>query len=231
MLPGIIKLAADLALDVYSDDTGYPGFAKKTYIDDEADVFLRIYEDDSSIYIVTRGTDSVQDWMQNIWVEKDWFEGVKVHSGFCREAGAVLHVIRDYLAVRRSLTNQKVLYFIGHSAGGAVSVLFGLVFLEWRPRIITFGQPRVSDTKSIQRRIKDHDYVRVADCMDTVTRVPKVGYSHAGTLYYIDTSGDISPDPGMWKRFRERTFRLDQWRRATEHSMKRYREDIHAFYE
>lgn len=97
---------------------------------------------------------------------------------------------------------------IPSAALAAVAVAHLLVDGHTVNGLYKFGQPRVGDdafAAEFNRRFKERHF-RFVNNNDSVTRVPPraFGYSHTGELRYIDTSGDIQEDMGMWSRFLDR---------------------------
>lgn len=222
-----VRRCADLALDVYSDVPGLEcEFDIRDYYDEETDTFARTYETYHVIYVATRGTDSYRDWRHNVWVTKDWWAGIRVHSGFCRIAWSVYSELFGRKNAPLAGTSNKKLVFTGHSLGGAVACL--LAAAHRHADVITFGQPRVARSKDLRKRIGGR-YLRVVNGSDAVPRWPKLRVSHAGTLIYLTDDGELLIDPSRWRLLQDRTLTLAQFRRLTDHSMAAYRQQLESF--
>jgi hypothetical protein len=94
---------------------------------------------------------------------------------------------------------QARLLVTGHSLGGALAVLYGVMLyyneekeITNRLEIYTFGQPRVGDQKFANYATRKHKgpYNRVVYCNDIVPRVPfdnkLFQFKHFGGCYYYD---------------------------------------------
>jgi hypothetical protein len=93
------------------------------------------------------------------------------------------------------------LFVTGHSLGGALAVLYGVMLYyngeteitDRLAAIYTFGQPRVGDKnfkKYAECKLDEHRYKRVVYCNDFVPRVPfdnnLFGFKHFGKCHYYD---------------------------------------------
>ena len=135
-------------------------------------------------------------------------------------------------------SNQKPLWFTGHSLGGALAVICAnrclLSYIRSEPEELhTFGCPRVGSKKYV-RNINLNHY-RWVNNNDYVTRVPPAvaGYRHCGQEMHIDHTGQLR-DIGWGERSLNNTLclirnRLTNDRRdAQEHSIIRYFDRIFA---
>ena len=71
--------------------------------------------------------------------------------------------------------------------------------------VYTFGQPRVVDrptAHAFNAECKDR-YWRFCNDLDIVTRIPARlgGYTHVGSVVYIDHEGNIEPKLSRWQQF------------------------------
>jgi predicted lipase len=160
-----------------------------------------------------RGTEDLDDWLTNIQIHKQPFSLVKggfeipcgeVHEGFLENwlaiKAAVLAAIGD---VPRDIT------VTGHSLGGALATLCAIELdaMEWTPKLVTFGAPRVGNDDFVRLvNANIRDYTRVENFGDPVPWVPTYtrGFRHAGAF----------------KRGR----RIPHWRPSRNHVMQAYRE-------
>ena len=77
-------------------------------------------------------------------------------------------------------------------------------FDDVNSELYTFGSPRVGD-RSVRADFK----LRYAKCFrfrnhnDVVTRSPKIGYYHIGSMYYFNSAGILKIDPSWWYRTKE----------------------------
>ena len=88
-----------------------------------------ILDHDNNIFVVVRGTNSVQDIMTDITLfeEKVSFdtETCYIHSGFFKSARFIYMMIRDFILENYSNRN---IYLVGHSLGGSTSTILQLFF-------------------------------------------------------------------------------------------------------
>lgn len=141
-----------------------------------------ILEDSSVVVVAFRGTDSTADWLGNMKIAPrtvDSFGG-GLHDGFFDAYEDVASIVAD--AVARA--DGKVLWFTGHSLGGALAVVAALTHRDRDiAGVMTFGQPRLLGTRpaGLMNERFGRDYQRFVNRNDIVTRIPP-GYRHAGIL-------------------------------------------------
>jgi predicted lipase len=144
-------------------------------------VFVRIHKYDDEVFISIRGTDELSDWLNNMrrW-KTNFVSNSKVHKGFLE------HLNYVYDDIYKEIKNYKKINIIGHSLGGAVSVLLGtkLCFLDnsINCNIVTYGSPRVGDRKfkNLCSMLFNLKCYRVYNSYDVVTKVPYFGFHHVG---------------------------------------------------
>jgi triacylglycerol lipase len=207
----------------------YLSKSDKNQIPDEEKILENIKTDDSSfisvfgvdknsaqaalvehknyLCMVFRGTDELEDWLDNINAlsTKELFG--KFHRGFWNSVNDVWNPIN---AKFKDLQKQRPrpLFITGHSSGGAMATVAAAKLIhEDRPftSVYTFGQPRVltRETARIFNMECKSRYFRFHNNNDIVTRVPAriMGYSHIGTYLYISEEKTISSEAGFWFRF------------------------------
>lgn len=115
----------------------------------------------------------------------------RVHRGFKREVDDIWPILEKSLQ-----TNNKTLWFTGHSLGGAMATICAgrcmLSHIQSSPaQIYTFGSPRVGNKRYINFVKVDH--IRWVNNNDIVPKVPPVwlGYRHTGQEHYLDSTGKI----------------------------------------
>lgn len=123
----------------------------------------------------------------------------RVHRGFKREVDDLWPRLE-----RALVSNERVLWFTGHSLGGAMTAICAgrcyLSHIRSAPEaVFTFGSPRVGN-----KRYVNHvklAYYRWVNNNDIVPRVPPriLGYRHAGTEIYLNRKGRISSVTGAFK--------------------------------
>ena len=176
------------------------GVADITYFNFEGAQAYILHGDHDTI-VACRGTEAT-DWNDiraDLKVWKVVAETVgKVHGGFKDE---VDHLWPELAKALES--NEKPLYFTGHSLGGAMAQIFSRpmqAVRTWKVEpleIQTFGSPRVGDKRYITHcKIKK---IRWVNNNDFVPRFPPAifGYRHTGLEMYIDHAGKISGKSGL----------------------------------
>lgn len=181
-----------------------------------------VYVGDKTLYITIAGSDDPADWHSNfkIFRRADWY-GIRAHRGFVRGARGLelqmLNVIDKY--------PDYDLVFTGHSRGGAIALLLAISAEKHhqhsKSQCVTFAQPRASTAGQIRQAYRRGQYVRVVNGSDIVPRYPKLGYSHAGTEFYITNRDDgYRVDPALTTKLFDRLFTIRQ--RTTDHSISDY---------
>lgn len=156
-----------------------------------------------------------------------------VHRGFKNEVDDLWPGLEQSL-----IENKKVLWFCGHSLGGAMATICAsrcyLSHIPSNPeQLFTFGSPRVGNGKYVNHVNLNH--IRWVNNNDLVTRVPPawVGYRHTGQEMYFNAYGHLR-DCTRWQRSK------DRWRGAwmglkqgkldhfSDHNMGDYINNIHT---
>ena len=165
----------------------------------------------TTVVVAFRGTEpaKLEDWMTDIDTHLVPGPFGRVHDGFWR---ALDYVWKDLNTFVTQYQDQgQSLWISGHSLGAALATL---ACARWREAdkpvngLYTFGSPRVGDR--VFERTFDQDFearnFRFVNNGDIVTRVPLrvMGFSHVGTLAYLDDQGMLRTDPGWWDRFLNR---------------------------
>jgi hypothetical protein len=149
-----------------------------------------------------------------------------VHEGFQESLNLVFDELMAY--VSSNLTTQRLI-FTGHSLGAGLATLCMARMGDVESELYTFGSPRVGD-KGFSEAFRHQlpNCYRFRNHNDLVTRIPKIGYHHIGTMYYFDEVGELKVDPPWWYRFKEFcygmlsgfiSFEVDSLR---DHSVSRY---------
>ena len=166
-----------------------------------------VVEHEDYICTAFRGTDELNDWLDNINAFSTSELFGKFHRGFWKSTEDVWEQTDSKC---RELQSQKKrpIFFTGHSLGGAMATIAAARYIhEDKPftSVYTFGQPRVMSRKTAQIfnsecRSRFH---RFHNNNDIVTRVPArlMGYSHVGSYLYISEEKEIHPEVGFWFKF------------------------------
>lgn len=166
-----------------------------------------LIEHDDYFCMAFRGTDEIEDWLDNLnaFQERVLFGGF--HRGFWASLRDVWTPLFDQYEELRNL-KKRPLFFTGHSLGGAMATIAAARMIHADLPFMsayTFGQPRAMTLES--SRIFNVEagprFFRFQNNNDIVTRVPArlMGYSHVGSLLYISEEKKICNDPGFWFRF------------------------------
>jgi len=166
-----------------------------------------VIEHENYICLAFRGTNEIEDWIDNInaFSVKELFG--EFHRGFFESVDDVWKGMKHTLAELQR-EKRRPLFITGHSLGGAMATVAAAKLLhEDKPftSVYTFGQPRAvtrETSRLFNMECKDR-YFRFHNNNDIVTRVPArlMGYSHVGTYLYITEEGEIHKDVGRWFRF------------------------------
>ncbi len=151
---------------------------------------LVLDRDDMRI-VAFRGTDQAADWWTNLNVlfrRTAW--GI-AHRGFWDATGLFWPEV-DQL-VQSAAADDRRIWLSGHSLGGAMATVAAARLLAANERAIdglcTFGQPPVGGGRFRRNcdRVLGTRYLRIVNHTDSV--VGRGFFSHAGKLWYFDTSG------------------------------------------
>jgi triacylglycerol lipase len=190
------------------------GFTTKFINEPSTDTQLFIAHNASTVVIVFRGTENIQDWLTNAGVEFRMTVHGRVHKGFDKALDSIWRQITETLA--RVQKNAQPLWISGHSLGGALAVLAAARFsldidqdvYKSINGLYTFGQPRVGDrefVKALDNEIKLR-YFRFVNDNDLVPRVPDRlnQYQEGGSIRFFDAHGLLHKDVSFWFAYLER---------------------------
>ncbi len=145
-----------------------------------------------SLVIAFRGTDHIDDWMNNINTFQTPFSNPgNVHEGFNTAYTSIKQELYDYL-------NDHVLpvFVTGHSLGAALATLLTSEIMS-KPNFdscYTFGSPRTGDSKFVSTLTGKNIYRVINNC-DIVTTVPisiaNIKYQHIDDSYLLSNDGDL----------------------------------------
>lgn len=153
----------------------------------QTDTQVGIFIDDCNrnIYVVFRGTESLQDCWNDINVIKEDIYNCNIHAGFYKQVKSVYDDIIYKIGPYIELFKYNV-FITGHSLGGADATVFAfLLNNEYNDiiiKLITFGSPRVGDLKwkNTFDSINNIINLRITNNRDIVTVIPLIGYHHVG---------------------------------------------------
>lgn len=112
--------------------------------------YMAISREENTILLVLRGTRSFKDTLVDLNSEMVAYgcEGCKVHKGFYMSHLRTWEKLRDYVLYYTTLYPEYSVKVMGHSLGGAISVLMGLrikLTTLASVQVITMGQPMVGN--------------------------------------------------------------------------------------
>lgn len=233
-------LFAELASIAYSEEASAQPVVSQLGLDET----LFFERDGSQAYmfankhdciVACRGTEP-QEW-NDIKADVNAFMALadtvgRVHRGFKQEVDDLWPGLEQSL-----VENRKVLWFCGHSLGGAMATICaGRCFLSHIPsnpeQLFTYGSPRVGNRRFVNHVKLNH--IRWVNNNDLVTRVPPsiLGYRHTGQEMYFNAHGNLR----NWTRWQRSK---DRWRGAwmglkqgkldhfSDHNMSGYIDNIH----
>jgi len=133
--------------------------------------FFIIYDEKTLTQTVAiRGTANWENLLidAKFWKAKDFFLQIKLHSGFYKAARELV-----WRVVFRLRDEYKTI-ITGHSMGGAVGLIMAMYLADMGfpvERVVTFGQPRVTDKEGIE--VFGHvPLLRVTHKYDLVSLLP-----------------------------------------------------------
>lgn len=181
-------------------------------------------------YVVAafRGTDELEDWLDNIKVFSTQGPLGNVHSGFYnalldiwerREMWEYIQKLRDRgtdeveqpVWLKGLKKPKRSLWLTGHSLGGAMATLAAAWLAERKIPFngaYTFGQPRCGDENfqiAFDSKLNKR-FFRFQNNNDIVTRIPArlMGYEHVGRYIHITENRELKADISWWHRFVDR---------------------------
>jgi hypothetical protein len=166
-----------------------------------------LIEHEDYLCMAFRGTNELEDWLDNINVFATNQLFGEFHRGFWNSLEDVWKPMDTRCRELQKQKNRPV-FFTGHSLGGAMATIAAAKYLqEDKPftSVYTFGQPRTMSRKTAQVfnvECKDR-FFRFHNNNDLVTRIPArmMNYSHVGSYLYISEEKEIHREPGFWFKF------------------------------
>ena len=188
-----------------------PEYAQKTDLQfksvfgtDKNTAQAALIEHEKYFCMAFRGTNELEDWLDNIDVfpTKQLFG--EFHRGFWKSVDDVWEpIFNEYKKLNRQ--KRRPLFLTGHSLGGAMATIAAakLIHLDLPfISVYTFGQPRAltHETARIYNVECKSRFFRFHNNNDIVTRIPsrEMNYSHIGTYLYISHERKIYQEVGKW---------------------------------
>ena len=156
---------------------------------------LMVEEEEKQLVVCFRGSDSTTDWRMNFHMSQSEYpkgSGRCVHSGFLVQWLSIEAEFKKKLEVlmeeNREIIREVV--FCGHSAGAqcmiaAYSSKCIIDRYSLAIKIVTFGAPKVGNDV-FKKYVESHmNVTRIVLDRDVITRMPILGYQHAGNPIQI----------------------------------------------
>ncbi len=149
-------------------------------------------------YLAIRGTQNLKNAVLNTQLNHRHSPllNIKLHAGFKQAADAV------FVSVISQLARDKPIFLTGHSLGGAIAAILDnylrIAGFDVR-RVVTFGQPRVTDSfgaSVLELGAYDFRVLRVVHYEDAVTLLPILGYRHFAPELVLKDNGEYCVWPG-----------------------------------
>lgn len=146
-----------------------------------------ILSDGVQMYVVARGSTNWQDWaLCNFRAIPAAIPDldIKAHWGLWEAAQSVLPAIEAAIVI----SQPEQIFFIGHSKGGAMALLWAIALQQYKPKVVSFGMPRVLTNSGVKVWHR-----RVIHIHDPVGRVPPrtLGWRHQGLPIVIGDDGEM----------------------------------------
>jgi predicted lipase len=177
------------------------GFVVTYTFDDLKDTqgYVGYLPSDSSIYVVFRGSSSIQNWITNLQVTKTAYKGsccgqsCQIHKGFSEAAASSFNGILNAVKSLRSKYPSYAVKCTGHSLGAALSQITAMTLKDngITPAVLyNFGQPRIGDASYSSCSSSYVPTERVVHLKDTVPHIPyeSWGYKHECREAYESSS-------------------------------------------
>ncbi|MDE2101204.1 MAG: lipase family protein [Patescibacteria group bacterium] len=174
-------------------------------------------DDDGDVIVAFRGSQSVQDWMQDLeaWRVPLAFEpgqalAVEVHHGFLEDFDSIDQRVIEAVKGMLLASPTAKIFVTGHSLGGGQASLCALEFARLKlplGGVFTFGQPRVGNRAYAQLynstpsanpnfTLKDFTW-RIVNAGDPVPLLPTLlmGYRDEANEIFLPANGGPQINP------------------------------------
>ena len=161
------------------------------FIENDKDLECIIYKNikDKRYVIIFRGTESPEDWKNNLNVLKiEINKGITVHNGYYNQLiyNNSYEVIKDI--VKNCNKKNYEWWLTGHSAGGSLAILCSYLLSQdlkdKKFKVVSLANPKVGGSLFA----KDYNTISNIECWrvvydkDIVPMFPPIGYKHVGEL-------------------------------------------------
>jgi Lipase (class 3) len=159
------------------------GFSTKYVIYDQlsdTQGYIGYLESDHSIYVVYRGSSSINNWLTNLDTVKTAYSSYpdcncQVHAGFYHAEQKVITDVISHVKSLRAVYPTATVKVTGHSLGAALAQLTSMDLLKagiTTDALYTFGQPRIGDANYASLATGKLSTWRVVHNADIVPHVP-----------------------------------------------------------
>ena len=234
-----LAVAANMAARAYDSTAQIAGFEITQHVQGNIQWFAA--RDACDLWIVFRGTDEGQDWVDNLKVKQSKTARGYVHKGFNDALDRVWPSVVEEIEARWT----RHLHFVGHSLGGALATIAASrcpqdpinhahdFHQTQHIYLFTFGQPRCGNkpwADWMGHRLGQR-YVRVFNAGDIVPHLPTfVRFRHAGSELFFDEHGAVVTPTFSHRVWAAINVILTQFPssivRLGAHSMGRYRDNV-----
>jgi predicted lipase len=153
-----------------------------------------------AVIVAFSGSQAIEDWRYNLSFDLVRGYGGRVHEGFATLMGQVEDSILR--AVRQLRYNRQRIWVTGHSRGGAVAMLTGVLLHQARlnhVQVCTFGAPRAGDLAFARAYCVPHD--RFENVGDLIPYFPMGDYVSVGKRILLTPAGRVYvPDGSVTDR-------------------------------
>lgn len=153
-----------------------------------------ICHDETTVFVILRGSTSIQDWKDDFDLKLDYYDDCKdcyVHKGFYNYAMAIKDVVINTINTYETYN----VVFVGHSLGSSVILLANELYTLGRnSTIITFGSPRIGNEEfaTYTSLIHDNRIYRHTHYKDVVVHIPTLRFMHVSGEIYEDEYGNLT---------------------------------------
>jgi len=169
--------------------------------EDDTQGYIGYLPSDKSIYVVFRGSESIENWKTNLNAFKvpytSWSDcNCQVHKGFyAAEQKVISEVIKEVQTLQKAHSGY-VVKVTGHSLGAALAQLTSMDLIKAgiSTSVYNFGQPRTGDTTYAAFANKKVTTYRVVHDRDDVPHLPfttGMEFYHVCTEIFENASGAL----------------------------------------
>ena len=213
------------------------GKVEKYISDSETDlqVGITISKKNKRLNVIFRGTESYTDWKYDLMVTKRRLEkNIYVHNGFYQQ----LFRNNNFDKIKNKLLNllkensDYEINIVGHSLGGALSVLYGYLLSKTitnQINIISLGSPRVGnyDFRQDFDSQSNLKHYRITNNRDVITAVPMFYFYHTGINIHLNQNSATIYENYNYNKYLQ--FSLFNCWRVSDHNITDYYNKIQKF--